>query len=241
MRSARQYSRPALPKRFYRTAEMAAGEAGLALRLDGKTARTPARNPLVVSTPRLAAAIAAEWAGQGEFINPAAMPVTRLANSAIDGVAGRMAEVRDSVVAYLRSDLLCYRAGEPHGLVARQRELWDPILQRAERRHGVRFILSEGVMHVVQPDRTVAALSAEVAGFEDPFALAALQLTTTLTGSALIALALAAGEIGPEEAWTAAHVDEDWNIAQWGVDEEAAARRAARFLDFRAAALALQP
>lgn len=240
LRKARQLARPALPRRFYRIAEMAPVEGGFALRLDDKPALTPGRNPLVVGPAALASAIGEEWAGQGELIDPGTMPATRLANSAIDGVAPRAAEVRDSVVAYLNGDLLYYRAGGPEGLVARERSLWDPILAWAERRHGVRFLLAEGVVHVEQPERTQKALAAEVAQFADPFALAGLQLATTLTGSALIALALAAGEIGVEEAWAAAHVDEDWNISQWGEDAEAAARRALRLADFRAAALGLE-
>ena len=240
LRKARQLARPALPNRFYRVAETSPVERGFALRLDGKPALTPGRNPLLVGAAALASAIEAEWAAQGELIDPGTMPATRLANAAIDGVASRAAEVRDSVVAYLNSDLLYYRAGEPEGLVARERSLWDPILAWAERRHGVRFVLAEGVMHVEQPERTLSALAAEVARFADPFALAGLQLATTLTGSALIALALAAREIGVDEAWAAAHVDEDWNISQWGEDAEAAARRALRFADFRAAALALE-
>jgi chaperone required for assembly of F1-ATPase len=125
--------------------------------------------------------------------------------------------------------------------VRRQREAWDPILRWAEERLGVRFVLAEGVMHVAQPDGSLAALSAALAGYDDPFRLAGLHIATTLTGSALIALALAEGALGVEAAWEAAHVDEDWNISQWGADAEALERRARRSMDFAAAALALSP
>jgi chaperone required for assembly of F1-ATPase len=150
-----------------------------------------------------------------------------------------MPEVRDSVLAYAATDLIYYRAGEPEGLVAKQRLAWDPILTWAERRFRGRFILAEGVVHVAQPERTLAAIRTEMNRFDDSLRLAGLHLATTLSGSALIALALAAGEIGVEAAWTAAHVDEDWNISQWGEDAEATERRARRYDDFSAAALAL--
>lgn len=167
------------------------------------------------------------------------MPVTRLANSAIDGVAPRLEEVRADVLAYAGTDLLCYRAGEPEGLVALQAQRWDPVLGWAERRLGARFVLAEGVMHVPQPAVTLAAFASALAHYDDAFAVAGLHVATTLTGSALLGLALAEGAVGVEDAWAAAHVDEDWNMQLWGEDAEALARRARRFEEFRAAALAL--
>lgn len=237
--AAARLSAPAQAKRFYERAEAVADDGAFAIALDGRRARTPGGRPLVLPDRTIAAAAAAEWAAQGERIDPATMPLTRLANSAIDGVAERMPSVRDAVLAFAASDLLCYRAGEPAGLAARQRALWDPILAAVERRYGARFVLAEGVVPVAQPAATLAALAQAFAAFEEPFRLTALHLATTLTGSALIALALAAGDIDAEAAWTAAHVDEDWNIAQWGADAEAAARRAGRRRDFDAAALVL--
>jgi chaperone required for assembly of F1-ATPase len=236
---ARRLSAPVLQKRFYSTVEMRVEEGAFVLRLDGRRAVTPARNPLAVPGYRLAEAIAAEWEAQRETIDPATMPATRLANSAIDGVAPRLAEVRGTVLAYAGTDLLCYRAEEPEGLAARQRALWDPILAWAEERYAIRFALAGGVIHVAQPEPTLKALAAALERYDEPFRLAGLQLATTLTGSALIALALAEGAVSVDEAWAAAHVDEDWNIAQWGEDAEAARRRAQRLEDFRAAALAL--
>jgi chaperone required for assembly of F1-ATPase len=200
---------------------------------------TPGRRPLAVPHGRIADAVRAEWAGQGEFIDPATMPVTRLANTAIDGVANRRDEVRRDILAYAGTDLLYYRAEEPQGLVARQNAAWDPILEWAERRFSARFIRAAGIAHVAQPEPALAAIAARLAGEDDPFRLAGLHLATTLSGSALIALALAEGVIGTDAAWAAAHVDEDWNISRWGADAEAMRRRARRFEDFRAAALAL--
>lgn len=240
MEAARRLARQAeLPKRFYAEARTREEDGAWQLRLDGRPARTPQRNLLAAPTQALGAAIAAEWNAQGATIDPALMPVTRLANSALDGVAARMDEVRADILAYVGTDLLCYRAGQPEGLVERQAALWDPILAWAERRFGVRFVLAEGVMHVRQPERTLQALGDAIGALDDAFALTGLHMATTLTGSALIALAVMEGDLGVEDAWAAAHVDEDWNMQLWGEDEEALARRARRFEDFRAAALAL--
>ena len=239
MEAARRLTAPPRQARFYKEARMAAGADGYTLQLDGRRAMTPGRRPLTVPGAGLADAIAAEWNAQTDVIAPATMPVTRLANTAIDGVAERLAEVRGEVLAYAGTDLLFYRAGEPEGLVARQQAAWDPILAWAENRYGARFVLAEGIVHVEQPPATLAALAAALERFDAPFRLAALHLATTLSGSALIALALAEGARDAETAWTAAHVDEDWNIFEWGEDAEAAARRAQRFADFKAAALAL--
>jgi chaperone required for assembly of F1-ATPase len=237
--SARRLSAPPRLKRFYDRVETPLEGRVHVLRLDGKQAMTPGRNPVAVAEARIADAMRAEWAGQGDTIDPTVMPVTRLVNSAVDGVAARMEEVRDGILAYAATDLLCYRAGEPEGLVARQHAAWDPILAWAEHRFAGRFILAEGVVHVAQPEGTLAALRRHLAGYDQALPLAGLHLATTLSGSALIALALAAGEIDIERAWAAAHVDEDWNASQWGEDAEAAERRTRRFQDFRAAALAL--
>jgi chaperone required for assembly of F1-ATPase len=239
LEAARRLTAPPRQKRFYQHAAMEREEGGYTLRLDGKRAMTPGRRPLAVPEARLADAIVAEWEGQGATIDPLSMPVTRLANSAIDGVSERAEEVRREVLAYAGADLLYYRAGAPDGLVRRQEALWNPLIAAAEARYGVRFVLAEGVVHVAQPGPTLKALAQAIASFDDPFRLTGLSLATTLTGSALIALALAAGEIDADAAWAAAHVDEDWNISQWGEDAEAAKRRLNRLADFRAAALAL--
>ncbi|MBS7698208.1 MULTISPECIES: ATP12 family protein [unclassified Chelatococcus] len=227
---------PDLPKRFYTVAGVDARPDGFALVLDGRGARTPGRKSLQFPTSALAEAVAAEWAAQEGVIDPRQMPLTRLANSAIDGVADNGEAVAAEIVRYAGSDLLCYRADHPEKLVTRQTALWDPVLAWAKAELGARFILAEGVMHVEQPAAALEAVAARVERYTEPFALAALNVMTTLSGSVLLALAVAEGHLSPAEAWTAAHVDEDSQIEVWGEDEEASARREARWLDFAAAA-----
>jgi chaperone required for assembly of F1-ATPase len=163
------------------------------------------------------------------------MPLTRLVNSAIDGVTTRLDEVRADLLRYAGSDLVCYRAGAPERLVAAQAAAWDPILAWARTELGAPFVLSEGVMHVEQPERALAAVAARLAGSASPFRLAALHAMTSLGGSVLIALAHVAGSLGLDEAWAAAHVDESFQESLWGEDEEAMARRSARRAEFGAA------
>jgi chaperone required for assembly of F1-ATPase len=170
-------------------------------------------------------------------MDPVTMPLTRIANSVVEGVVDRVELVRDDLAKYFESDLLFYRAGHPEALVAREATHWDPVLFWAAETLGAHFILSEGVMHVKQPDEAIQAARAALPG--DAWSVAALHVMTTLTGSALLALALAHGVREADQVWAAAHVDEDWNADQWGVDEEAAARRAARARDFNAAVAVL--
>ncbi len=158
LRAARAAGRPSLPKRFYEQAGVSEDAGGWRLVLDGRGANTPGRRPLRVAQAALAEALAAEWQAQVAVIDPTRMPLTRIVNSALDGVAVRRAEVVDDLVAYAGSDLLVYRAGDPARLVAEQSAAWDPVLDWARDALGARFILSEGVMHVTQPDGTIAAL-----------------------------------------------------------------------------------
>jgi chaperone required for assembly of F1-ATPase len=236
MEAARRGMRPTLPKRFYKNASVEEKEGGFALLLDGKTAKTPAQKRLVLPTRALAEAIAAEWAAQESEIDPAKMPLTRLANLAIDRVSEEAASIREEIVRYASSDHVLYRAGEPEGLMALQALHWDPILEWARSALGARFILAQGVNFVAQPEAALAAVRAEAENWPPPFAFAALASLTSLAGSALIALALARGRLTAVEAWNAAHVDEDWNVRQWGEDAEAVSRRAQRFSEFEAAA-----
>jgi chaperone required for assembly of F1-ATPase len=224
-------------KRFYAGADVAEEAGAFAIMLDGKPIRTPSGRQLVAPTGEIADAIAVEWNAQGEFIDPLTMPLTRLANSVVDAVVDRVDAVRDDIVKYLGSDLLFYRAGHPEALVAREAALWDPLLFWAAEEFGSHFILAEGIVHVRQPDSAVAAARAALP--DDPWSVAALHVITTLTGSALLALALLRGVVDQDQAWAAAHVDEDWNSEKWGADEEVAARRAARLVDFKAAARVL--
>lgn len=230
------FKRPDLPKRFYAAVSVAAVQEGHAVLLDGKAIKTPLRRPLSVPTRALAECLAGEWEAQAERIDPATMPMTRLVNTVLDGIADDPTAVRDDLVGYVETDLLFYRASYPDSLIRRQQEAWDPIVRKAERALGTRFVLAQGVIHVAQPASSVEAFRTEVAEYRDPFAVAALHQMTTLTGSALVAMAIAKGWLDVEAAWAAAHVDEDWNIEQWGADEEAAIRRAARFRDMRVAA-----
>jgi chaperone required for assembly of F1-ATPase len=235
--SARASARTPLRKRFYKEAGVADAEGGFAITLDGKPIRTPSGRQVVIPARALADAVAAEWAAQSEAIDPVTMPLTRIANSVVEGVIDRIELVSDDLAKYFETDLLFYRAGHPEGLVAREAAHWDPVLFWAAEALGAHFILSEGVMHVKQPDEALRAARDALPG--DAWSVAALHVVTTLTGSALLALALAHGVRDADQVWAAAHVDEDWNIDQWGVDDEAAARRATRLRDFQAAVAVL--
>lgn len=225
-------------RRFYERASVAAPRDGAAaVMLDGRPVRTPAKN-LLAAPVAIAEGIADEWNAQGETILPVTMPLTRLVNTAIDGVASAVDPVKDDIARIAGNDLVLYRAGRPEGLAARQRQAWDPIVSDAEARFGVRLVLTEGVMPVRQDERLAAAVRARLP--DEALPLAALHQLTTLTGSAFIAIAVAEGALSFDEAWSAAHVDEDWNIMEWGEDAEAAERRAIRRRDAEAAAAVLR-
>jgi chaperone required for assembly of F1-ATPase len=193
----------------------------------------------------LALAIAAEWNAQAETIDPARMPLTRLANAVIDAVADQAQAVAEEVAKYLGSDLLCYRADAPEGLVERQARAWDPVLAWAAEALGARFVLAQGVAHVAQPREAIAAaragIPADPSSLKEPsslkkiWRLGAVASITALTGSGLLALALAHRAIEADAAWAAAHVDEDWQMAQWGRDQHVLERRAFHFAEFQAA------
>jgi chaperone required for assembly of F1-ATPase len=238
MAAARRNARPALRRRFYERASAASGPEGHAVYLDDKPVRTPARRPLAAPTLPLAQAIAAEWDAQREEIDPANMPLTRLANAIIDGVADAPGPVRAEIEKYLASDLLFYRAASPQELRERQTRLWDPILLGAKSTLGADFKTGEGVVHVAQPLAALQAASGAIP--DDAWSLGALHVMTTLTGSALLALAVLRGELSVDAAWRAAHVDEDWNMELWGRDEQALERRAFRYAEMQAAARVLE-
>jgi chaperone required for assembly of F1-ATPase len=230
--------RPAPRRRFYATAATAPVAGGHAVQLDGKPVRTPAGRVLAAPTAALAQALAAEWDAQQDVIDPARMPLTRLANAIIDGVSDRLDAVAAEIENYLGSDLVCYRASSPPGLVARQAQHWDPILAWARDVLGAPLRAEVGVVHIAQNEDALAR--ARVAIPRDRWRLGALSAATTLAGSALIALALARGRLSVEKAWEAGHVDEDWNMEQWGRDALALERRAFRFAEFEAAATVLR-
>lgn len=239
--AAQQGRAQPLPKRFFTAATIDRRDAGYAILLDGRPARTPARRELMLPAEAAAAVVADEWNRLGDVIDPAEMPLTRMVNSAIDGVADQAAAVFDEVANYAASDLLVYRAAEPERLVEAQSAAWDPVLDLFRGEHGARFILAQGIMPVAQPPATLSLIRqaiAEAVGRDaaTPFRLAGLNVMTTLTGSALLALAVAQGRISAETAWAAAHVDEHFQESQWGQDAEALARRQGRWRDMQAAA-----
>lgn len=191
MRRAQAAMRAALPKRFYQEASIDEAEGSFAILLDGKPAKTPARKALALPNEKLAGAVAAEWNAIEDVIDPALLPLTRLANLAIDAIADSPQPVIDEIVQYAGTDLVFYRAGAPEGLVALQNERWNPVLDWAAARLNARFSLAEGVMHIAQPDDALAAVRTQAERLAKPFALAATASATNIGGSALIALALA--------------------------------------------------
>jgi chaperone required for assembly of F1-ATPase len=223
-----------LPKRFYKGVGIGEEAGRFAIELDGRTVKTPAKRLLSLPTRAAAELVAAEWRDQVDIINPGTMPITRLVNSALDGVANELDAVVDDIVKYAGTDLLCYRAETPQSLVEAQAGKWDPVLYWAAETFGARFILAAGIIHQQQPATAIAAFAKALGKYRDPLAIGALHTITSLTGSALLALALAEGRLTAEEVWTAAHADEDWNIEHWGSDAEAEARRAHRWQDMKA-------
>jgi chaperone required for assembly of F1-ATPase len=222
-------------KRFYENAGIAAADGGFAILLDGRAVKTPARAALAVPTRALADAIAAEWTAQGETIDPRSMPLTGLANAAIDRVRPDPAMFARDIAAYGESDLLCYRADGPAELAARQAAAWEPLLEWARARFDVAFEVTAGIVHRAQPPATIARLAGAVAA-RDPFALAALHPLTTIGGSLVATLAVAEGAIRPDDAFAVTHLDELWQAERWGEDALALAARDLRRRDFAAAA-----
>jgi chaperone required for assembly of F1-ATPase len=237
MEAARRNMRVTPKARFFRSAAVGETEGGHGVLLDGRPVRTPARRTLAAPMRQLAELIAAEWDAQRDAVDPTAMPLTRLANAIIDGVAPQPGPVAAEIAKYLESDLVFYRADSPEGLVARQSRHWDPAVEWARDELGARFILAQGVTFVRQPAEAVARARDAIPA--DAWRLGALNVVTTLTGSALLGLALAAGRLSLDAVWTAAHVDEDWNMEFWGRDELALNRRAFRFAELQAAATVL--
>lgn len=221
-------------KRFYTEAAAAETDGGWGIALDGKAVRTPARAELVLPVEDLAFAIAAEWNGQAEEIDPRAMPLTGLANAAIDRIAPDPAPVAAELARYGETDLLCYRADSPAELQQRQIAAWDPLLDWAARRYDIGFETTTDIVHRPQPEATVSRLRSAV-GALDPFRLAALSPLVTISGSLVAALSLIEDEAEEDTVWEAITLDEAWQQSQWGEDEEAIAARDARRREFAAA------
>ena len=222
-------------KRFWREVSVQGigdGRGGIAL--DGKPVRTPGRVPLVLPTDALAEAMAAEWRTVGDTIDPRAMPLTGLANAAIDRIAPDPIAFAAGLARYGESDLFCYRAEGPPPLVERQAAAWDPLLGWARSRYDIGFAITAGIMHAAQPPATLTRLGEAVAAL-DAFRLAALSPLVTVTGSLIAGLALVERAASPDAVWDAAMVDEDWQAELWGRDPPAEAARNGRRGDFDAA------
>jgi len=224
-----------LPKRFYKHVIVAEAEEGYAISLDGRAIRSPAKNLLVLPTSALAEAIAVEWDAETETIDPATMHLTRIANSAIDGVTGSEADLIDEIVKYASNDLLCYRAEHPDQLVKKQVEAWDPLLEWAAGTCGIHLRLGAGIMPITQSDASLTAFRRALPPAE-ALVLAPFHVLVTLSGSGILGLAVLRRHVDAATAWAAANVDEDWQISQWGEDVEATARREYRWQEFSAAA-----
>lgn len=207
-------------KRFWTSATVEPAAGGHAILLDGRPVRTPAKRPLVVPTTELAGRIAAEWGAQGEEVKPLTMPFTRSANAAIDKVAAQKDEVADLIAAYGDSDLLCYRAEAPAELVSRQSAAWDPLLAWSRDDLRAPLIALAGVIHVPQNPVSLDRLTRLVQA-QTRFQLTALHDLVSLTGSLVLGLAVTRGRLDAPDAWSLSRLDEDWQIAQWGADDEA--------------------
>lgn len=233
--SAQANMRPKLIKRFYKLVTVEPFKDGFTALLDGKSIKTPGRNAIVFPTIDAAQLFANEWDAQETEINPITMPITRLAYTAIDGIALDPQDVFEDVVKFSNSDLLYYRADSPQDLVDLQSRHWDPILDWVTTHTGAKFNIGEGMIHIPQPEASVKLFTAKVSIHSTPMKLACLHTFTSLSGSALIALALAERFLDVDTAWAAAHVDEDFNISRWGEDEDAQKRQEYRFGEMKAA------
>ena len=210
-------------KRFYAVADVASVNDGFAVRLDGRAPKSPAGVALVLPSEALAQLSAAEWAAQGEHIDPVSMPATRLAWSALALDDASRAAAVERLASFAASDLLCYFANGPSSLVERQERRWGPVIDWAEPALGASFHRTQGVIHQPQPPATIARIEA-LAGAESDFALAGLAAAAALFGSAILAFALRRGELTAEAAFELCRLDETFQEERWGVDAEAAAR-----------------
>jgi chaperone required for assembly of F1-ATPase len=226
-------------KRFWKEVAVSRGQPGWAIALDARPVRTPAGAPLVVPNEPLAEAIADEWRETGEDVDPRQMPLTGIANAAIDRVAPERRAFAKGLARYAETDLACYRSEWPPELVERQTQSWDDLLGWARRRYDVDFCTTSGLIHVPQPQATLERLDHEVSAL-DPFRLAGLSPLVTIGRSLVAALAVLDKAITPEEAWDAVTIDDRWQLEQWGADPDAQAALDNRRRDFLAAARFLE-
>ena len=229
---AQHLNKVELPKRFYKQVAAGPVEGGFVVTLDGRPVRSPGKKvQVIVPAAAIATAMAAEWAAQGEFIDPATMPMVRLINSTVESGEESIPAFREEILKFAAGDLLLYRAESPGQLVEQQEAAWDSALVSLARHFGVSFQPTFGIIHQAQPKPTLDRLAEALVG-ENLFTLVALVSITGLTGSGLLAMGLWARLFTPEQVWRAAHVDEDYQISQWGEDEEAAERRQMRRVEF---------
>jgi len=224
-----------MQKRFYKRVEVTSHEIGFALLLDGRLVKTPARRDLIVPTQAIAQAIAQEFDNQTEKINPTSMPVTKLANTVIDGIVDNPHPIAEDIMRFIAADMLFYRADSPLELVERQQAAFDPVLDFIENKFSSRFELSTSLTFITQPRESLNPIRHYINAIASPFVLGGLHVITTLTASGLLAIALREANIDLDEAWKISHIDEDWTNEQWGQDEEALKRRALRRHEFDAA------
>jgi chaperone required for assembly of F1-ATPase len=235
VRQVQKGMRTPLPRRFYKAVSVEPSANGFSVLLDGKSVRTPARKLLELPTQAAAQVIADEFEAQKDEINPATMPATKLANTVIDGIMPDPQPILEDIVRFAASDLLCYRAQSPQGLVDEQARQWDRVIDWYRDAHGANFILAEGVMHVAQPREAMAVFASLANRHDEPFKLGCLHMFATLTGSAMLAIAVAEGFLSVVEAFGASNVDADWNTQHWGEDAEAVQRRDNRRREMEAA------
>lgn len=230
-------------KRFYKSVELRAStqnpDYDFEIFLDSKPLLTPKKRKFVVHKKQIANLVAREWMGQADFIDLQSMPITKLHNSAIDIVRDSRDCILDDIIKYLGSDLLFYRAESPEKLAEQQKNVWDPIVSTSEKELGHQFIITKGIKHVKQPT-VLLKLMREILSSMSDTSLAAIHLITTLSGSAVLAFLISKGMVSQDKAWSAAHLDEDWQNSQWGTDPEAYARRLSQENDFKAASIVLQ-
>ncbi len=230
---------PRQVKRFYETATVVKAEGGYQVALDGKPIRTPGGHAMLLPGRALAEALAAEWDAQRPLVDLPRMGLNQLVSTALERGLAEQRALLDELVAYGETELLCYRAGEPAALAARQAAAWDPLLDWAASRFGARLHVTSGVMAIAQDPAAISALRDRIVR-TDPFQLTALRAATGIGGSLIVALALADAHLDIEAAWRLVNVDEDWQREKWGEDAQAAANRADALVAFTHAARMLQ-
>lgn len=207
-------------KRFWKAVEIAKIDKGFGIMLDGRPVKTPLKATLCVPNAALADRVKTEWEAVDKTIDPRQMPFTRSVNAALDKVSAQHAEVADLIADYADADLLCYRAETPAELVARQAELWDPMIAWLNDIHSQKLVVNSGIMHKPQPLNTIAFLRQWTHDLGD-FQLTAFHDLVSLSGSFVLGMATAQGEFDAAEIWEISRCDENWQVEQWGADDEA--------------------